>query len=72
MKPTVVDDVAVPEDSGDFSLAKTISNIEGRVSDDVTDEHLEDDIMPSVGEEMSAGGLKFLNIFCKLHPRVLT
>ncbi|XP_017561624.2 testis-expressed protein 9 isoform X1 [Pygocentrus nattereri] len=54
MKPAVVDDVAVPEDFGDFSLAKTISNIEGRMSDDVTDEHLEDDIMPSVGEEMSA------------------
>ncbi|KAL7833711.1 hypothetical protein AOLI_G00286710 [Acnodon oligacanthus] len=54
MKPAVVDDVAVPEDFGDFSLAKTISNIEGRMTDDVTDEHLEDDIMPSVGEEMSA------------------
>uniref|UniRef100_W5LLJ6 Testis expressed 9 n=1 Tax=Astyanax mexicanus TaxID=7994 RepID=W5LLJ6_ASTMX len=53
-KPTMVDDVAVPDDFGDFSLAKTISNIEGRVSEDVTDEHLEDDIMPSVGEEMGA------------------
>ncbi|KAI4876808.1 hypothetical protein NFI96_013204 [Prochilodus magdalenae] len=54
MKPTAVDDVAVPEDFGDFSLAKTISNIEGRVSEDAADEHLEDDIMPSVGEEMGA------------------
>ncbi|XP_072527893.1 testis-expressed protein 9 isoform X2 [Salminus brasiliensis] len=54
MKPTVVDDVAIPDDLGDFSLAKTISNIEGRVSEDVTDEHPEDDIMPSAGEEMGA------------------
>ncbi|XP_067296519.1 testis-expressed protein 9 isoform X2 [Pseudorasbora parva] len=51
---TVVDDVAIPEDFGDFSLAKTISNIENRVSDDLTEEHLQDDIMPSVGDEMGA------------------
>ncbi|XP_055061011.2 testis-expressed protein 9 isoform X1 [Misgurnus anguillicaudatus] len=50
----VVDDVAVPEDFGDFSLAKTISVIEDRVSDDVTEEHFQDDIMPSAGDEMGA------------------
>ncbi|KAB5525832.1 hypothetical protein PHYPO_G00144730 [Pangasianodon hypophthalmus] len=53
-KPTFAEDVAVPEDFTDFSLAKTISNMEGRVNDDVTDEQLEDDVMPSAGEEMGA------------------
>ncbi|XDV18236.1 hypothetical protein PO909_023974, partial [Leuciscus waleckii] len=51
---TVVDDVAIPEDFGDFSLTKTISIIENRVSDDLTEEHLQDDIMPSAGDEMGA------------------
>lgn len=51
---TVVDDVAIPEDFGDFSLAKTISIIENRVSDDLTAEHLQDDIIPSAGDEMGA------------------
>jgi len=60
---TVVDDVAIPEDLGDFSLAKTISIIENRVSDDLTEEHLEDDIMPSAGDEMGAGWLKIPNMF---------
>lgn len=57
-KPTAVDDVAVPEDCLDFSLAKTISNVERRVSDDVTGEQLEDDVMPSGGEELGAGECK--------------
>ncbi|XP_017314824.1 testis-expressed protein 9 isoform X1 [Ictalurus punctatus] len=52
--PTVVDDVAVPEDFTDFSLAKTISNMERRVNDDVTGEQPEDDVMPSAGEDMGA------------------
>lgn len=65
-KPTVVDDVAIPEDFVDFSLAKTISNIEQRVREDGTDEHLEDDVMPGVGEEMGAGGLKCMDIFAEL------
>lgn len=52
----MVDDVAVPDDLGDFSLAKTISIIEDKVSNDVTEEDFQDDIMPSAGDEMSAGG----------------
>ncbi|GAA6081931.1 testis-expressed protein 9 [Tachysurus ichikawai] len=52
--PSVVDDVAVPEDFSDFSLAKTISNLESKVNDDVTDEQPEDDVMPSAGDEMGA------------------
>ncbi|XP_062845816.1 testis-expressed protein 9 [Trichomycterus rosablanca] len=53
-KLTLVDDVAVPEDFGDFSLAKTISSIEGKVSDNFTDEQVEDDVIPNTGEEMGA------------------
>ncbi|XP_058238308.1 testis-expressed protein 9 isoform X2 [Hemibagrus wyckioides] len=52
--PSVVDDVALPEDFTDFSLAKTISNLEGSVSDDVTAEQPKDDVLPSAGEEMGA------------------
>ncbi|XP_030649977.1 testis-expressed protein 9 [Chanos chanos] len=52
-KPTAVADFALPEDFAGFSLAKTISELEGQV-DDVTLEHLEDDVMPSVGNEMSS------------------
>lgn len=43
---------------GDFSLAKTIRIIEDKVSDDVTEEAFKYDIMPSAGDEMSAGGPK--------------
>ncbi|XP_078283365.1 testis-expressed protein 9 isoform X2 [Rhinoraja longicauda] len=48
----VADDVAVPEDFSNFSLAKTISKIEGQLEDGspAVDE---DVIMPSVGNEMS-------------------
>lgn len=45
----------MPEDFSDFSLAKTISNLESKVNDDVTDEQPEDDVMPSAGDEMGAG-----------------
>ncbi|KAM9493913.1 testis-expressed protein 9 isoform 2-T2 [Clarias gariepinus] len=50
----VADDVAMPADFTDFSLTKTIRKIEGRVNDEDTAEQLEDDIVPSAGEEMSA------------------
>lgn len=52
---TAAESVAVIEDFGDFSLAKTISNIEGKLNDGVFPEDLEDDVMPSVGEEMGSG-----------------
>ncbi|TTK32049.1 Testis-expressed protein 9 [Bagarius yarrelli] len=52
--PSVVDDVALPEDFGDFSLAKTISNIEGKVNDEIAGEQTEDDVLPSGGDEMPA------------------
>lgn len=53
-----MDDVAVPEDFTELSLAKTISQMEHRVNDDITDTQLEDDVMPSAGEEMGAGERK--------------
>lgn len=56
----VSEDVAVIEDYGNFSLANTISNIEGKLNDGIVPEDLEDDIMPSVGEEMGSGQI-FIN-----------
>lgn len=49
------EDVAVIEDYGNFSLANTISNIEGKLNDVIPPEDLEDNVMPSVGEEMGSG-----------------
>lgn len=48
----VADDVAVPEDFSNFSLAKTISKIEGQLEDG-SPAVVEDVIMPGVGNEMS-------------------
>ncbi|XP_067827272.1 testis-expressed protein 9 isoform X2 [Heptranchias perlo] len=47
----VADDVAVPKDFSDFSLAKTISKIEGQLEDG-SPAVVEDEIMPSIGNEM--------------------
>lgn len=49
------DDVAILEDFTDFSLAKTISKIEGKLEEGALPEDTEDDIMPSLGTEMGAG-----------------
>uniref|UniRef100_A0A674KIV3 Testis expressed 9 n=1 Tax=Terrapene triunguis TaxID=2587831 RepID=A0A674KIV3_9SAUR len=46
------DDVAVLEDFTDFSLAKTISKIEGKLEEGDLLESLDDDIIPSVGNEI--------------------
>lgn len=54
-KASAVDDVAVLEDRVDFSLAKTIRNIEGKLDDGDTHDNLMEDIMPSVGDEMGSG-----------------
>ncbi|XP_051896519.1 testis-expressed protein 9 isoform X2 [Pristis pectinata] len=48
----VADDVAVPEDFSNFSLAKTISTIEDQLEDG-TPADVEDVVMPSMGNEMS-------------------
>ncbi|XP_053898528.1 testis-expressed protein 9 isoform X3 [Malaclemys terrapin pileata] len=46
------DDVAILEDFTDFSLAKTISKIEGKLEEGDLLESLDDDIIPSVGNEI--------------------
>ncbi|KAL2088418.1 hypothetical protein ACEWY4_015317 [Coilia grayii] len=57
----VAEDVALIEDFGDFSLANTISKIEGKLNDGVVPEDIEDNVMPSVGEEMgSEAQIRFL------------
>ncbi|CAN0261152.1 unnamed protein product [Lampetra fluviatilis] len=48
------DDVAVPEDFTNFSLAKTINKIEGTLGDDLLPAEADDDIMPSAANEMGA------------------
>ncbi|NXE46110.1 TEX9 protein, partial [Casuarius casuarius] len=48
------DDVAVLEDCRDFSLAKTISRIEEKLEKGDLPDCLDDDIIPSVGNEIGA------------------
>ncbi|XP_074772871.1 testis-expressed protein 9 isoform X4 [Athene noctua] len=48
------DDVAVLEDCTDFSLAKTISKIEEKLEKGSLPDCLDDDIIPSVGNEIGA------------------
>ncbi|XP_024274687.1 testis-expressed protein 9 [Oncorhynchus tshawytscha] len=64
-KAAAVEDVAVLEDFVDFSLSKTIRNIEGKLDDgdthDNTHDNLTEDIMPSVGDEMGSDAqIRFL------------
>uniref|UniRef100_A0A674EZ84 Testis expressed 9 n=1 Tax=Salmo trutta TaxID=8032 RepID=A0A674EZ84_SALTR len=60
-KAAAVEDVAVLEDFVDFSLAKTIRSIEGKLDDGDTHDNLMEDIMPSVGDEMGSDAqIRFL------------
>ncbi|XP_045079359.1 LOW QUALITY PROTEIN: testis-expressed protein 9 [Coregonus clupeaformis] len=60
-KASAVEDVAVLEDFVDFSLTKTIRNIEGKLDDGDTHDNLMEDIMPSVGDEMGSDAqIRFL------------
>uniref|UniRef100_A0A8D0GAC9 Testis expressed 9 n=1 Tax=Sphenodon punctatus TaxID=8508 RepID=A0A8D0GAC9_SPHPU len=45
-------DVAIPDDFADFSLAKTISKIEGKLEEGNLPDNLEDDIIRNVGSEL--------------------
>lgn len=49
------DDVAVLEDCMDFSLAKTISKIEEKLEKRGLPDCLDDDIIPSIGNEIGEG-----------------
>lgn len=66
----VADDVAVPEDFSNFSLAKTISKIEGQLEDG-SPAVVEDVIMPGVGNEMSTGGSECIALLFTLHKSVV-
>ncbi|XP_055516939.1 testis-expressed protein 9 [Leucoraja erinacea] len=66
----VADDVAVPEDFANFSLAKTISKIEGQLEDG-SPAVVEDVIMPGVGNEMSTGGSECIALLFTLHKSVV-
>uniref|UniRef100_A0A4W5M8X6 Testis expressed 9 n=1 Tax=Hucho hucho TaxID=62062 RepID=A0A4W5M8X6_9TELE len=60
-KVSAVEDVAVHEDFVDFSLDRTIRNIEGKLDDGDTHDNLMEDIMPSVGDEMGSDAqIRFL------------
>lgn len=54
------DHVAVMEDCIDFSLAKTVSEIEEKLDKGCLPDCLDDDIIPNVGNEIGAG--RFLHM----------
>ncbi|KAM6202084.1 testis-expressed protein 9 [Rhynchocyon petersi] len=45
-------DVAIPDDFSDFSLAKTINKIEGQLDEKGLPEHIDDDIFPGVSKDI--------------------
>ncbi|XP_053573483.1 testis-expressed protein 9 [Bombina bombina] len=50
----VADDVALPKDITDFSLAKTISKIESKLDEGELPENIEDDVIPGISSEIGA------------------
>ncbi|KAM6150115.1 testis-expressed protein 9 [Erethizon dorsatum] len=59
-------DVAVPEDFSDFSLAKTISKIEGQLEEEGLPEHSDDEIFSGVSKDIGTKAqIRFLK--AKLH-----
>ncbi|KAH0512070.1 Testis-expressed sequence 9 protein [Microtus ochrogaster] len=59
-------DVAIPDDFSDFSLAKTISRIEGQLEEDSSPGHADDDILCGVSKDIGTEAqLRFLK--AKLH-----
>lgn len=49
------DDVAIPEDFSDFSLAKTISKIEGQLEEEGLPECVDDDIFSGISKDIGTG-----------------
>lgn len=64
------DDVAVLEDGMDFSLAKTISKTEEKLERGGLPDCLDDDIIPSTGNEIGAG--RFLSMLKYFYSYFLT
>nr|XP_048279691.1 testis-expressed protein 9 isoform X1 [Myodes glareolus] len=59
-------DVAIPDDFSDFSLAKTISRIEGQLEEDSSPGHTDDDILCGVSKDIGTEAqIRFLK--AKLH-----
>uniref|UniRef100_A0A0P6JC39 Testis-expressed sequence 9 protein n=1 Tax=Heterocephalus glaber TaxID=10181 RepID=A0A0P6JC39_HETGA len=59
-------DVAIPEDFSDFSLAKTISKIEGQLEEEGLPEHTDDEIFSGVSKDIGTKAqIRFLK--AKLH-----
>lgn len=56
-------DVAIPDDFSDFSLAKTISRIEGQLEEDVLPECADDDSFCGVSKDIGTGRFSFLGSF---------
>ncbi|XP_047622238.1 testis-expressed protein 9 isoform X3 [Phacochoerus africanus] len=48
-------DVAIPEDFSDFSLAKTISKIEGQLEEEGLPDYIDDDIFCGVSKDIGSG-----------------
>lgn len=48
-------DVAIPTDIADFSLAKTISKIECKLEEGELPENAEDDVIPGISNQIGAG-----------------
>ncbi|XP_059769210.1 testis-expressed protein 9 isoform X2 [Balaenoptera ricei] len=58
-------DVAIPEDFSDFSLAKTISKIEGQLEEEGLPDYIDDGIFCGVSEDIGTAQIRFLK--AKLH-----
>ena len=52
-------DVAIPEDFSDFSLAKTISKIEGQLEEEGLPDYIDDDIYCGVSKDIGTGRFSF-------------
>ncbi|XP_056428358.1 testis-expressed protein 9 isoform X1 [Hyla sarda] len=50
----IANDVAIPADIADFSLAKTISKIESKLAEGELPENAEDDVIPGINNEIGA------------------
>jgi len=61
-------DVAIPEDFSDFSLAKTISKLEGQLEEEGLPDYIDDDIFCGVSNDI---GTEAQNRFLKAKLRVM-
>ena len=56
-------EVAIPEDFSDFSLAKTISKIEGQLEEEGLPDYIDDGIFCGVSEDIGTGRLFFVYFY---------